>query len=247
MTMRRIAILAIVLSASLARAQSHPIGGTPINAGNTAQALATTGAAVNVGNAAPPSGSGKACITTDATHCTWQTAGGGGGTPGGADTQVQFNNSGAFGADAALTWLPLSNGAGGLTIKGVFSGNQGLTLWNTDTDGDGQFVLDVRNDDGFAPAVRIRQLGDGGMGLRVIESGALDSASYGAFISSTSNIGLRVDGGIYHGPTTPPTCNAAHSGLQIFVRGGAGVADIAEICAKSSLDAYAWYPMATIP
>ena len=31
-------------------------------------------------------------------------SGGGGGTPGGADTQVQFNNSGAFGGDSAFTY-----------------------------------------------------------------------------------------------------------------------------------------------
>ena len=30
--------------------------------------------------------------------------GGGGGTPGGSDTQVQFNNAGAFGGDAGLTF-----------------------------------------------------------------------------------------------------------------------------------------------
>jgi hypothetical protein len=31
-------------------------------------------------------------------------AGGAGGTPGGANTQIQFNNAGAFGGSAALTW-----------------------------------------------------------------------------------------------------------------------------------------------
>lgn len=36
---------------------------------------------------------------------TWATpAGGGGGTPGGSDTQVQFNDAGAFGGDAGLTY-----------------------------------------------------------------------------------------------------------------------------------------------
>ena len=40
--------------------------------------LKTTGAAVNVGNSGVPGGSGYACITTDATHCTWQVLSGGG-------------------------------------------------------------------------------------------------------------------------------------------------------------------------
>jgi hypothetical protein len=35
--------------------------------------------------------------------------GGGGGTPGGSDTQVQFNDAGAFGGDADLTWNKTTN------------------------------------------------------------------------------------------------------------------------------------------
>jgi hypothetical protein len=36
-------------------------------------------------------------------------AGGGGGTPGGTNTQIQFNNAGAFGGDADLTWNSSTN------------------------------------------------------------------------------------------------------------------------------------------
>jgi hypothetical protein len=41
--------------------------------------------------------------------------GGGGGTPGGSDTQVQFNDGGAFAGDADLTWNSSTNvlGVGG--------------------------------------------------------------------------------------------------------------------------------------
>ena len=35
---------------------------------------------------------------------TWQTVSGGGGTPAGSDTEIQFNNSGAFGSSTNLTW-----------------------------------------------------------------------------------------------------------------------------------------------
>lgn len=35
--------------------------------------------------------------------------GGGGGTPGGTDTQVQFNDGGVFGGDAAFTWNKTTN------------------------------------------------------------------------------------------------------------------------------------------
>jgi hypothetical protein len=38
------------------------------------------------------------------TGTTWTSVGGGGGTPAGSNGQVQFNNSGAFGADSNLFW-----------------------------------------------------------------------------------------------------------------------------------------------
>lgn len=44
-------------------------------------------------------------LTSDANGLgTWQTAGGGGGIPGGSSGQVQFNNAGAFGGDAGFFW-----------------------------------------------------------------------------------------------------------------------------------------------
>lgn len=53
------------------------------------------------------------CVDTGGNHLNYTqstnafscgTSGGGGGSPGGANTQVQFNNSGSFGGDANLTW-----------------------------------------------------------------------------------------------------------------------------------------------
>jgi hypothetical protein len=50
---------------------------------------------------------------------------GGGGTPAGSNTQIQFNNSGAFGADADFTWdsatnvLSLGGADTGVLLKGV--------------------------------------------------------------------------------------------------------------------------------
>jgi hypothetical protein len=56
---------------------------------------------------------------------TWQ-AGGGGGSPAGADTQIQFNNSGAFGASADLTWdgntLNITGSLFPLTVTSPFDG-----------------------------------------------------------------------------------------------------------------------------
>ena len=70
-----------------------------------------------------------------ASPMTWGAcSGGGGGTPGGSDTQVQFNNSGAFGGSANMTWVSpkLTLGAAGTTgqfgIAGTTSGNVTQTV-----------------------------------------------------------------------------------------------------------------------
>jgi len=57
-------------------------------------------------------------ITTDAgtDSITINASGGGAGTPGGADTQVQFNNSGAFGGDSAFTY---NSGTDTLTVTNI--------------------------------------------------------------------------------------------------------------------------------
>jgi hypothetical protein len=56
---------------------------------------------------------------------TWQ-AGGGGGSPAGADTEIQFNNAGAFGASSNLTWngdtLSITGSLSPLTVTSPFDG-----------------------------------------------------------------------------------------------------------------------------
>jgi len=56
-------------------------------------------------------------LATDGTGTLSWVTGGGGGTPAGSTTQVQFNNAGAFGADANFTFSPgpnrLTLGTGG--------------------------------------------------------------------------------------------------------------------------------------
>lgn len=62
---------------------------------------------------------------------TWQTLPVGGGAPGGSDTHVQFNNAGAFGGVAALTW---NTGSSTLTVGGTISAT---TLAGTAATGSG--------------------------------------------------------------------------------------------------------------
>lgn len=50
-------------------------------------------------------GSSNQILETDGSgNVTWATASGGGGTPGGSNTDIQFNNSGAFGGDSGVTY-----------------------------------------------------------------------------------------------------------------------------------------------
>lgn len=78
------------------------------NAG-TATALAANGTNCAAGEAAQgvdASGNAEGCFTP---------AGSGSGTPGGADTQVQFNNAGSFAGDAGMTF---NSGTNVLTVTG---------------------------------------------------------------------------------------------------------------------------------
>ena len=54
-------------------------------------------------------GDASQVLTTDGSgNLSWETAGGG-GTPAGSDTQIQYNNAGAFGADSGLTFNQTTN------------------------------------------------------------------------------------------------------------------------------------------
>jgi len=54
---------------------------------------------------------------------------GGGGTPAGANTQIQFNNSGAFGASANLTWSgTVFNVTGDITYSGTITDTSDIRL-----------------------------------------------------------------------------------------------------------------------
>lgn len=93
-------------------------------------------------------GSDGQVLTSTGSGVAWEDAGGGGGSPAGSDTQIQFNNSGSFGADSqmsftAATGLDLSPGTYSgnflgcaLRIKGEGGTEQSGSIFYVDEDGD---------------------------------------------------------------------------------------------------------------
>lgn len=170
--------------------------------------------------------------TANSTTCllgnnTWAVCPGGGGTPAGSNTQFQFNNSSAFGgtqnflytaATGQITANQLSNG------NNVFFGKR-----STDSSPTGNFLL-FQNQ---AASIDLLKVDVNGTMTLNSTSGLTDVLTVGNAIQLTTG--------------TKPTCAAAYRGTMWYVAGGAGAADTAEICAKSSGDVYAWRALATIP
>lgn len=74
-------------------------------------------------------GSSNQYLKTDGTgNLSWATVSGGSGTPGGANTQIQFNDDSAFGGSAAFTFDKTTNAitATGNITASYFSGNGAL-------------------------------------------------------------------------------------------------------------------------
>lgn len=140
---------------------------------------------------------------------------GGGGTPAGSNTYVQFNNSGSFGADAGFTWnnttksLVVTGGAS-TTSTATFTNNisntSGIDLINTSSGGGSNIGLFLTSDNGT-------------------RSGQL-------FKYSSTNSGyksiLANDLGFYNGPTSGNITlfNDYTSGNINFTAGGASAAQM---------------------
>lgn len=91
---------------------------------------------VDVGNLHILGGNNGYVLQTDGTgNLTWtaQTGGSGNGTPGGANTQIQYNDAGAFGGTAGFTFDNTSNTLSAVKINttDIFNSN-GIILENSD-------------------------------------------------------------------------------------------------------------------
>jgi len=84
-------------------------GQTTASAGFNALSPITTTGDIIIGNGTNSAtrlgiGSNTYVLTSNGTTATWAAPTGGSGSPGGSNTQIQFNNSGAFGGSANFTW-----------------------------------------------------------------------------------------------------------------------------------------------
>lgn len=98
-------------------------GGTNLTAATDDQAMIGNGTTWQ-SKAIPNCGSSTQALAYDTSTNTFscQTVTGSGGTPAGSTTQVQFNNAGAFGASAGMTYTQGSGGTGDI----LFLGRTGL-------------------------------------------------------------------------------------------------------------------------
>jgi hypothetical protein len=161
---------------------------------------------------------------------TWQVVTGG-GTPGGSDTQLQFNNSSAFGGASNFLY---NSASGQVTANQLGNGNQ--TIYGkriTDTSPSGNFLL-FQNQAASSDLFKVDVAGNTNLAgtLTVNTSTGTDGV---LLISSTAS-----GGGVQLSTGTKPTCDSSKRGLLWYVAGSAGVVDTLEVCRKSSSDTYTW-------
>lgn len=83
------------------------VGTTPVTSGTDGTLLRNESGIVGDTDYTVPKidgAAGQVLQTNGAGVVTWQTVGGGGGTPAGSSGEIQFNDSGSFGADSAFVW-----------------------------------------------------------------------------------------------------------------------------------------------
>src|SRR6516162_2418136 len=122
-----------------------------LNLAQTFSAVQTFSASNGIVYSGAATGTQVACLGLDASNNVIKSAAacgsGGGGTPGGAASSIQYNNAGAFGGDAGFTYTTL----GQVTIAGgtITTNNKALTItqtWNNNaTTFDAPLFMNITN------------------------------------------------------------------------------------------------------
>jgi|APSaa5957512535_1039671.scaffolds.fasta_scaffold09339_4 hypothetical protein len=156
-------------------------------------------------------------ITIGTTALTFEQHSGGGGTPGGSNTQVQFNDSSSFGGDAGLTYNKTTDA---LTIVGTVTGGTLTDGTATITSGAIASVTTI----GASGAITGGSLTDG---TATLSSGALSGATTltasGAVTGGSLTDGTAtLSSGALSGATTATFTGNVSLGDSNYLRMGAG-------------------------
>jgi hypothetical protein len=207
-------------------------------AGNLA--IGTGSGYLNFGTTAGTSGfgfrdNGGTLQFKKSTADTWNdlTAGGGGGTPGGSTTQVQFNNAGAFGGDSGFTYA----GSGALTITGAAATNALSVTTTSTTSGATAVYGQATGTTGLTYGAQFTAAGNGS-GTSAVYGVAVHTTgtNYGGRFGSVSSSGTGVYGyasstsGTTYGVYADASANTGGVGTGVYGKGGSyGVYGIGEI------------------
>jgi len=183
-------------------------GTLPFNRGGTNLAAAADDTSLVSSGTAWAAAALPNCVDSGGNHLNYTTAtnayscgtssSGGGGTPGGADTNVQFNNAGAFGGEADFLWDQTLNTltVGSTVTPGLLLGAPAST---TTSAGAG---LTVRGGAGGSVS------GNGG-NLTLTTGVPVDGAGGNMTVSGAAGVGTNRNGGNFTGQSGAGTGSAA--------------------------------------
>jgi hypothetical protein len=143
--------------------------------------------------------SGNSCIPVSAANPLPTTGGSGGGSPGGSNTQVQYNNSTAFGGTSAITTdgtnATIATGTGTLTVgagSAITSSGPGGVLGSNAFNSTAYAPLASPTFTGTATASGL--LGTSSAGSAAAPSLFVGNSTTGLFSASTTGFGISING-----------------------------------------------------
>jgi len=184
------------------------------------------------------SASSTTCLKGDQTWGTCST----GGTPSGSNTQIQFNNSNAFGGAANFLY---TSATGQITANQSGNGNNifyGKRV--TDSAPTGNLFL-FQNQAASADLFKVDVSGNTVVGGTLAITTA--SGTDGIFKINPPDSAPSAGGALQLTTGTKPTCNSSTQFTFYAVAGGVGVADTVQVCAKNSSGVFSWFNVAAIP